>query len=260
MRSSRNCGRSLKSHAIHDRDEHAVGDGMPALDRLPCVELRRAEFRFLRRMPADARGIKNHLRAAQRHRARAFRIPLVPANLHADASVLRVERRKSQVAGREIEFLVVKRIVRNMHLAVFAEKRRRRRQSPRRYCGKAPPRGARKATRRSRLCFRARLSSAHRWSAPGKLSARLKSSAFSVRQKYSPWNSSSMQTICAPRFAASRIFSIARARLSSAFFVERICIRPTVNLSCIATSYHARIVPVIAFVETRHPAVGVVGA
>src|SRR5271163_4225848 len=68
---------------------------------------------------------------------------------------------------------------------------------------------------------------------PGKVSARLNSSAFSVRQKYSLRKSSSMQTICAPRFAASRIFSTARARFSAAFLVERICIKPITNLSLI---------------------------
>src|SRR5271167_3150920 len=43
-----------------------------------------------------------------------------------------------------------------------------------------------------------------------------------------------MQMICAPRFAASRIFSTARARFAAASFVDFICIRPRVNLSCIA--------------------------
>ena len=74
-------------------------------------------------MPADARGVKNHLRSAQRHRARPFRVPLIPADLYAHAAVLRVERRESEIAGREIKFLVVKRIVWNVHLAIFAEER-----------------------------------------------------------------------------------------------------------------------------------------
>jgi hypothetical protein len=36
--------------------------------------------------------------------------------------------------------------------------------------------------------------------------------------------------ICAPRAEASRIFSIARERFSSALVVQRICTSPTVNL------------------------------
>src|SRR5258708_30199588 len=65
---------------------------------------------------------------------------------------------------------------------------------------------------------------------PGTGSAGSKSEASSVRQKYSPQNNSSMQMICAPRLAASRILAVALARFSPAFLVERIWIRPTVNL------------------------------
>ena len=54
---------------------------------------------------------------------RAFGIPLVPADQHADAAVARVEIRKAQIARREIEFLVVERIVGNVHLAVHAQQR-----------------------------------------------------------------------------------------------------------------------------------------
>src|SRR4030095_13706586 len=62
-------------------------------------------------------------------------------------------------------------------------------------------------------------------------SARSKSVASSVRQKYSLRKSSCMQMICAPRFATSRILSMAGARFSFAPFVQRIGIKPAVNLS-----------------------------
>src|SRR4029077_20168377 len=97
---------AFESRAIHHRDVHAVRDGVAALDGAPGIELRGAEFFFLRRMPADARGIKNHLSALQRYRSRAFRVPLVPANLHADAAVARIEIRKAKISRREIKFLV----------------------------------------------------------------------------------------------------------------------------------------------------------
>ena len=109
--------------AIDDGDVNAVGDGVGALDGAPGVELRRAELRFFVRMPADARGIENDLRALQSGEARALRIPLVPANLNADAAVCGIEIRKAEIAGREIKFFVVKRIVGNVHFAVFAEER-----------------------------------------------------------------------------------------------------------------------------------------
>src|SRR5258708_26598163 len=72
-------------------------------------------------MPADAGGIKNDLRAVEGGNPRSLGIPLVPTNLHADASIARIEIRKAQVAGREIKFFVIERIIGNMHLAVFAE-------------------------------------------------------------------------------------------------------------------------------------------
>src|SRR5580700_1400128 len=84
-------GSALEPDAIHSRDEHAVGDGVRALNRAPGVELRRAEFLFLRRMPANRRGIKNNVGAAEARQARAFRIPLVPAHQHADAAEFRIE-------------------------------------------------------------------------------------------------------------------------------------------------------------------------
>src|SRR5208282_1132720 len=68
---------------------------------------------------------------------------------------------------------------------------------------------------------------------PGTASAKLKSSASSVRQKYSPANNSCRQTICAPRAAASRIFPSARSKFSSLSLVHRICTSPTTNLSAI---------------------------
>ncbi len=107
--------------AIHDGDVHAVRDRVCALDCFPCVELRRAELRLLMRMPPDARRIENHLRAAERGKSRTLGIPLIPANLHADFSVLCVEIRKSEIAGSEIKFFVIERVVGNVHLAIFAE-------------------------------------------------------------------------------------------------------------------------------------------
>ena len=50
-------------------------------------------------------------------------IPLVPADQHADAAVARVEVGEAEIAGREIKFLVVERVVGDVHLAVDAEQR-----------------------------------------------------------------------------------------------------------------------------------------
>ena len=61
------------------------------------------------------------MRSAQGGDARAFRIPLVPANLDANFSVFRIEIREPEITWREIKLFVVERVVGDMHFAVFAE-------------------------------------------------------------------------------------------------------------------------------------------
>ena len=74
-------------------------------------------------MPADGGRVKKDFRALQRRQPRGFGIPLVPANQHADFAVARLPRLEAEVAGREIKFLVIKRVVGNVHLPVDAEQR-----------------------------------------------------------------------------------------------------------------------------------------
>src|SRR5205823_9027584 len=83
--------------------------------------LRCTKFLLLRWMPADGRRIKNHFRAAQRRQSRRFRIPLVPTDADTDLSARGWPSLESEIAGREIEFLVVKRVVGDVHLPIFAE-------------------------------------------------------------------------------------------------------------------------------------------
>src|SRR5439155_1694803 len=80
------------------------------LDGAPGVELLGAVGRLLLGVPADRRRIEQHVGALQRSEACAFGIPLVPAHERPDPSHARVERTEAQVAGREIELLVVGRI------------------------------------------------------------------------------------------------------------------------------------------------------
>src|SRR5690242_16885914 len=101
-------GIAFEAHAVYHGHVDAVSDGMRALNRTPRVKLPRAELRLLRRMPADAGGIKNNLRALQSRHPRAFRVPLIPADLHADAAVARVEIRKAQISRRKVKLFVVR--------------------------------------------------------------------------------------------------------------------------------------------------------
>src|SRR6266849_8406367 len=109
------------TNAVRRGNIATIRDCMAALDRFPRRMLRRAEFLLLRWMPADGRRIKNDFRTAQRRQSRRFRIPLVPTNTNTDLSARGWPGLKSEIARREIKFLVIKRVVRDVHLAIFAE-------------------------------------------------------------------------------------------------------------------------------------------
>src|SRR5947207_242539 len=74
-------------------------------------------------MPADGGGVEEDFSALERRKSCAFGIPLIPANQHADLSVLGLPASEARVTRREVEFLVIKRIVRDVHLAVDALER-----------------------------------------------------------------------------------------------------------------------------------------
>src|SRR3984893_4798774 len=114
-------GRFFVAYAIGRGNITTVRDCVAALNRLPRRMLRDAEFSFLARMPADRRRIKNNFCATQRGQSGGLRIPLVPANADADLAALRVPRLKAEIARRKIKFFVIKRIVRNVHLAILAQ-------------------------------------------------------------------------------------------------------------------------------------------
>src|SRR5438477_3451204 len=108
------------SYTVDCSHEYAVSNRVRALDSAPRIVLSFAKLCFFVRMPAYGCGIKNNVRSLQRSQARAFGIPLVPADQSAHASILRIKGLKAEVAGSEIEFLVIQGIVRNVHLAIDA--------------------------------------------------------------------------------------------------------------------------------------------
>src|SRR4029077_10500393 len=81
----------------------------------------RADFSLLARMPADGGWIEEDFGSLQRRQPRRLRVPLIPADEHADSPVARVEGAEAQVAGCKIIFFEVERIVGNMHLAIEPE-------------------------------------------------------------------------------------------------------------------------------------------
>src|SRR5262249_15753953 len=71
--------------------------------------------------PTEAGWIEHHFRTTHCGDAGTVGIPLIPANLHADARVFGTEIRETEIAGREIEFFIVERIVGDVHFAIFPE-------------------------------------------------------------------------------------------------------------------------------------------
>ena len=99
-------------------------------------------------VPADGGGVEQQLGAGQRHQPRRFRIPLVPAHQHAEFAHRGVDRLEAEVAGREVELLVIRRIVGDVHLAVVPGDAAVAAPAPPRCCGTGPARAARTARRR----------------------------------------------------------------------------------------------------------------
>src|ERR1043166_3600015 len=118
-----NAIKNFMADAVRNANVATVRNRVAALNRFPGAVLERAVFFLLAGMPADGCWIKKNFRALQCREPRAFGIPLVPANQYADLRILRLPGSKTKVARREIKFLVVKRIVRNVHLAIDAEQR-----------------------------------------------------------------------------------------------------------------------------------------
>src|SRR5690606_30588279 len=113
--------RRLEADAIDGEHEAAVRDRVAPLYRLPRRVLPLAVLGLLLGMPTDRSRVDQELRAAQRREPCRLRIPLIPADEHAELGGAGRERPKAQVARREIELLVVARIVRNVHLPVLAD-------------------------------------------------------------------------------------------------------------------------------------------
>src|SRR6267154_3434999 len=109
---------ALETDTIDRGDPAAIGDRVAALNRFPRIELLLAELLLLRRMPADGGGVEQNVRALQRGETRGLRIPLVPADQRPLRPDLRVEHAKAEIARREVELLVIRGVVGDVHLPV----------------------------------------------------------------------------------------------------------------------------------------------
>ena len=91
---------------------------MTALNGEPGFLLARAFCGIVARIPADRSGVEQHIRTGQRHQAGGLWKPLVPTDHHTETSDRGGDGMKSLVAWCEIEFFLVARVLRNVHLAI----------------------------------------------------------------------------------------------------------------------------------------------
>src|SRR5439155_16389482 len=104
--------------AVGGDHRHHVGAGMALHDALPVVA---AVDRGVLRLGADRRRIEQQLGALQRHRAGAFREPLVPADADAEPAIGGAQGAKAGIAGIEVAFPLMALAVGNVRLAIEPE-------------------------------------------------------------------------------------------------------------------------------------------
>src|SRR5262245_9681702 len=83
--------------------------------------LPRSMFSLLGRVPSDGSRKKQDLSTAHGCEARPFGIPLIPTDEHPDIRKASFPSPKAQVTRGEIKFFIIQWVIRNMHLAVYAE-------------------------------------------------------------------------------------------------------------------------------------------
>ncbi len=110
----------LMSYPVHSHHRQAVGNSMTALHCLPGHALTLLLIGSIAALIADGRWINEEVGTSQGHQTRALRIPLIPTNLHPKFAYRGCDGMKTEVAGSEIELLVICRIIWNMHLALHA--------------------------------------------------------------------------------------------------------------------------------------------
>ena len=112
--------RMLESTGETLAGKHAVIIGRSKIVGRPLAALL---FGRVRAFEAYGRGVDEQFGAGQGHEPCALGVPLVPADLHAEAPDRRVDGAEAEVAGREVELLVVGGVVGDVHLAVAAGQR-----------------------------------------------------------------------------------------------------------------------------------------
>ena len=108
------------SYAVDGYDGEAVGDGVAAHDGLPGAPLALLLVGSVLGGIADGSGVDEQVGTLKSHEAGCLGVPLVPADEHAQPAYARLYGVEAEVAGGEVELLVVARVVGYVHLAVAA--------------------------------------------------------------------------------------------------------------------------------------------
>ena len=111
------------THAVHCHHGQSVCYGMAALHSGPGLALSFLLIGGVGGIVADGGGVDEQLGSPQSHDACSLGIPLVPAYHHPQPSHAGLYGLESEIAGCEIEFFIVARVVGYVHLAVFAAHR-----------------------------------------------------------------------------------------------------------------------------------------
>ena len=93
---------------------------MATHDRLPGATLTLLLLGRVLGGIADGSGVDEQLGTLKGHETRCLGVPLVPADEHAQATDTGLDGVETEVAGGEVELLVVARVVGDVHLTVLA--------------------------------------------------------------------------------------------------------------------------------------------
>ena len=108
------------SGTVDSNNRQTVGYSMSALNCGPCFALTLLFIGRVRTLVTDCSRIDKDFCTLKSHEPSSFRIPLVPADLHSKNTYRGTYRMETEIAWSEVELLIIGRIVRNVHLAVFA--------------------------------------------------------------------------------------------------------------------------------------------
>src|SRR5690606_11616014 len=95
-------------------------NGMPSLREHPGFLLTLFFVFWVTAFVTYSSGIYQHICTGQSHQPCCFRIPLIPAYKYSQAANRGVNRLKAQIARGKVKFLIIGRVIRNMHFAIFA--------------------------------------------------------------------------------------------------------------------------------------------